>query len=487
MPEYVTAIRADDLLRAPGARPTEGSVTLHLADGAIVDAPDGAPVTTLEVPGIALPAMTNGHDHGKPISPVSFGVRDDALELWLPGTATIPAVSQELAALVYFARSARAGIAASILLHTLKPPEKLLEDAKSICGAAETVGVRVGFGVPLSDRNHLAYGDGGADARILSTCGLHPDEVAIMPSQVPTTTEAVALVDEIAARHQSDLVHVQFGPLAPHWISDELALAVAERSAETGRRIHMHLLETRRQREWADAAHPQGLLVHLDELGLLSERLSVAHGVFLTPQEMDLLAERGVTVSTNPSSNLRLRNGIAPVVAMLRSGLKVALGLDGRAFDDDADYLREVRLLSYLHAGDDLTPALGLDETYRIAIEGGAGAVHGGPGAYGLAPGAPADVVVLRPDLLGDVMAPYQDHASLITTRGTTRDVTHLIVAGRLVVDEGAVVGVDEQAAEAALVDELLSHTDDHLVQRAIIDRLRPVLTDHYERGEHIR
>lgn len=485
MTDPLTSLTADLLLRSPGAAPVEHGSTLPIDAGVVADSPTGAPGASLRTGGLALPAMTNGHDHGKAFSTLCWGIPDGPLELWLPGTATRPRVSQELVSIVYFARSARAGIAASINLHALKPPEQLRDDARWVASAAEQVGVRVGFGVPLHDRNHLAYGDESTEAAILGGCGLHPDQVPIVPSEIPSTAEAIALVDEIAAAHDSDLVTVQFGPLAPQWISDELGLAIAERSAETGRRIHMHVLETRRQREWADATYPQGMIVHLDELGLLSERLSIAHGVNLRPDELELLAERGVTVATNPSSNLRLQNGIAPVVEMVRTGVQVALGLDGSALDDDDDYLRELRLMKLLHSGTGIEPDLNLATAFRIACDGGARAVHGGRGAYGLDAGAPADVVVLRTDFVDDVMEPYRDHASLAAARATNDHVSHLIVGGRVVVDDGKVVGVDEEAALAALTEEFLGKADEHLPHQAMLERLRPALADHYLSGGH--
>ncbi|NJN36902.1 MAG: amidohydrolase family protein [Nitrospiraceae bacterium] len=78
---------------------------------------------------------------------------------------------------------------------------------------------------------------------------------------------------------------------------------------------------------------------HLDRLGLLSPRLTVAHGVHLTEEECTLLAKRQVTVSVNTSSNLRLRSGVAPVSRFRRTGLGFGLGLDGMSFDDS---LRDV-------------------------------------------------------------------------------------------------------------------------------------------------
>ena len=83
----------------------------------------------------------------------------------------------------------------------------------------------------------------------------------------------------------------------------------------------------------------------------LEARLTLAHCACAEPDELEMIAEAGCTIVTNASSNLALRSGIAPVAEMLKRGCKVAMGIDGQAFDEDADALREIRLLWSLHAG----------------------------------------------------------------------------------------------------------------------------------------
>ncbi len=130
--------------------------------------------------------------------------------------------------------------------------------------------------------------------------------------QTMSPKEYIALADEVAAAAAGPMFDVQYGPNGIQWCSDALLEAVAEASQSTGRRVHMHMLETRYQRDWADREHPDGMVKHLDRIGLLSPRLTLAHCVWARPDELELLAERGVTISVNNSSNLHLRSGVAP-------------------------------------------------------------------------------------------------------------------------------------------------------------------------------
>src|SRR4029078_146177 len=113
----------------------------------------------------------------------------------------------------------------------------------------------------------------------------------------------------------------------------------------------MHLLESRVQREYLDHLYPDGVLRSFDSICLLSRRLSVAHGVGLRPDELELLGERGVTISVNSSSNLSIRSGISPVRKMHELRGPFAMGLDGFSVDDDDDAFRQLRLNYLLHKG----------------------------------------------------------------------------------------------------------------------------------------
>jgi cytosine/adenosine deaminase-related metal-dependent hydrolase len=296
----------------------------------------------------------------------------------------------------------------------------------------------------------------------------------------------VALVDEIARAAQSELFTVQYGPVAVQWCSDALLSAIAQRSKQTGRRVHMHLLETRYQREWADRAYPQGIVKYLDGIGLLSQRLSVAHAVWARPDELELLAARGVSISVNNSSNLGLRSGVAPVAAMLKARVPVAIGLDGVGLDDDDDALREVRLAWYLHQGVGFDSALDAGALMHAACDQGRRNITGIDEPAAIEPGRLADILVLDYTRISrDVIAEEAEELPLILARATSRDVKALVVAGRTVVENGRLAGVDLPALEREMLDQLRRGMADFNDWQRTVLRMRAGLARFYATGMH--
>ena len=360
---------------------------------------------------------------------------------------------------------------------------RLVEEAEAVARAARDVGIRVAFAVPILDRNPIVYGDSEPLFRDLS-----PAEANLLNRRARRALppgRAFAAVAEIASFAHATF-DVQYGPVGPQWVSDAALQAIAEASAETGRRIHMHLFETRAQREWADAAYPRGLIRWLDEIGFLSPRLTVAHGVWLNEAECALLAERGVTVSVNTSSNLRLRSGIAPVARFLAHGVRFGMGLDGMAFDDDEDALREMRLLWQNHRGfggeDVLTP----ERLFQAVLIDGRRSILGEDGGGRIVADAPADLAVLdlaamSADVLDGAAAPVD----LLLTRMTKAHLRELIVAGQTVVADGRCVTVDRTALEAELLDRARAGWRRNPPDLAALGRLQGALRRYYACGCH--
>jgi cytosine/adenosine deaminase-related metal-dependent hydrolase len=318
--------------------------------------------------------------------------------------------------------------------------------------------VRAGFAVSMKDRNPLVYGPSDPVLAALPA-DLRPEIEARFIRAPMSPRDYMALVDDVAAAAESPTFNVQYGPNGVQWCSDALLQAIAEASARTGRRVHMHLLETKYQRQWADANYPDGVVRMLDAIGLLSPRLTLAHCVWARPDELALLAERGVTISVNTSSNLHLHSGIAPVAAMRKAGCTVALGIDSKALDDDDDSLRELRLSYLLHAGTgfDLarTPRR---RALQSAVGNGRFSVTNLKDDGSLRAGAPADLLLLDWTALNhDALRDDIDPVDLLFSRATARHVCELIVDGRSIVKQRRTTGIDYPAARQEIVARMRS------------------------------
>jgi 5-methylthioadenosine/S-adenosylhomocysteine deaminase len=452
------------LLAEPGTAPAQHHMRVTWQSGRIdsvtpLAQPAGGPRTLL------LPALANAHDHGRAFRTSTLGAFNQPLESWLPFNGVLPGADPYLVSVASFARSVRRGVAQLMVHYTrVQGGTIYVQEAHAVARAARDVGVRVGFAVALRDRHGLGLCD---DTTVLNA--LRPSiraEVAQRLSVRPVAAEQqIALVEEVAQMVAQDAglaqhMTVQYGPTGVQWCSTPLLEAVARASADHGRPVHMHLLETPYQRQWADHTHPQGIVKFLDQLGLLSPRLTLAHCAHARPDELALLAERGVTIAVNTSSNLALKSGIAPLPEMLRQGCRVAMGLDGSALDEDDDALREMRLAYQLHRGWGFDTTFAPHQLWAFAAQHGrrsvSGASDGGPDAGRIVPGAPADMVLLNWDALDDdALFPDVPPLELLLARGNASYIDTVLVGGRTVVRAGRLTGLDEEALRAELLAQV--------------------------------
>ena len=273
------------------------------------------------------------------------------LESWILRSAIGTPPDPYLAAASAMARSARAGCGA-MMIHYTRPSGKLplVEEAKEIARAAKDVGIRIAFALAVRDQNPLVYGDSEPVLSALSAEDRSTvEQLFVRPAMSPR--DYIKLTETIASEIAGPKVDVQFGPAGVQWCSHALLEAIAESSARTGRRIHMHLLETIYQRAYADQHFPDGVVRYISDIGLLSPRLTLAHGIHARPDELEMIAASGARLVTNFSSNLHLHSGLAPIAAAHRCGCAIAVGVDGLALDEDDDVIREMRLVQLAHGG----------------------------------------------------------------------------------------------------------------------------------------
>ncbi len=275
----------------------------------------------------------------------------------------------------------------------------------------------------------------------------------------PERMRASALESLPMLAEAGPLVSPALAPHAIYTVSESSLRWIAELAAERELPVQIHLSETSEEVQDCLAAHGERPAAYLDRLGLLGPRTLLAHGVWLDPEELELLAARGATVVTNPAANMKLAvGGVFPYPAAREAGVAVGLGTDGAGSNDSLDLLADLKLfaLAQKHAAADPT-AVDAAESWAVATGARAPLLRGlgpgeGPAGTGgaedlLVPGAPADFLLLRanaPELaIGELEADL-----VYAAAGTVVDTT--VVAGRVLMRGGGVPELEEIVARAA-------------------------------------
>jgi 5-methylthioadenosine/S-adenosylhomocysteine deaminase len=238
------------------------------------------------------------------------------------------------------------------------------------------------------------------------------------------------------------IVQAWLGPSGFHSASPELFRRMKALASRRGARFHIHLGESEVGRGRAREQGHVGEVEWADSLGLLDDRTSVAHGVWVNDTEVALLRRSGAQVVYNASSNQVLASGVANIVGMRAAGIPIALGSDGPASNDSLDMIAEMKtavLLQRVHRLDAL--ALAAADVLTMATEGGA-RVLGLADLGRLAPGYLADVVGVR--CAGNPsLTPVYDPVESLVYHGSGRDVVLTLVDGRVVYRDGSFPAVD--------------------------------------------
>lgn len=239
------------------------------------------------------------------------------------------------------------------------------------------------------------------------------------------------------------LISTTLAPHAPYTVSDAPLQALLERAQQQAIPLHMHVHETAFEVEQAVAQSGERPLARLQRLGLLDQAFIAVHMTQLEAAETELLAQQNVNVVHCPESNLKLASGFCPVAELQTAGVNVALGTDGNASNNDLDMLGEMRtaaLLGKAVAQD--ASALPAQEVLRMATINGAKALGLAEVTGSLEVGKAADIVAID---LGQLESqPLYDPVSHLVYCTTREQVTHVWVAGRMLLEARKLLTLDE-------------------------------------------
>lgn len=270
------------------------------------------------------------------------------------------------------------------------------------------------------------------------------------------------------------------GPSAVQRCTDRLLVGSAELSRKRKLPIHIHLAETKPQAVMGQRIYGTSLLRHLDEIGVLDETMSLAHAIWVEPEDIELFAKRSATPVHNPASNLRIGSGFAPVKEYIRAGVKVALGTDGAASNDGQNMFDAVRLAALIHnqAGSDFNHWIPPQQALAMATRNGARAF--GIDAGAIAPGKLADIVLLRRDAAA--FTPLNDVLGQIVFCENGGSVDSVLVDGEVVVEARRLTKVDE-AEVLRLATQARLRLDPSIAREfAAAKTMEPSLTEMYFR-----
>jgi 5-methylthioadenosine/S-adenosylhomocysteine deaminase len=409
---------------------------------------------------ILIPGLVNAHHHIG-LTPLQRGVPDRPLELWYARRPGGRVVSDLYLDTLYSAfEMVESGVTTVQHLVGWLPggAEQMRASAEDTIRAYKAIGMRVSYSFSIIDQNSRAY---IADEDLP---GFVPAEIResfsrLMGPLTHSLEDYFGLFESLHDTYQdSELARIQLAPANLHWCSDEALERVCDYSDRFDVPMHMHLVESAFQKEYARRRTGGTAISHLNELGLLNPRMTVGHSVWANGNDIEMLAESGAHVCHNCSSNFRLRSGMLPLMEYLKRGIPVGIGIDEAGLNDDRDMLQEMRLVLNVHRppGLEESDVPSAAQVFRMATESSAGTTGFDSRIGTLEVGKSADMVLIDWQQLA---FPYLDNATSVIDalvyRGKTRLVDTVLIAGNTVYHDGKFTGVDRDAALQELANLL--------------------------------
>jgi len=381
---------------------------------------------------LLLPGFVNAHTHSSEMWQRG-GIPPVPLELWLAELYDFMPLNPEkiyLSALGTAVETLLSG-GTTVVDHLVLIPGMELETIAAAVQAYKTVGIRAFVGPLIQDQP-------------LSSGLLHQGDFRFGPN-VTTTNEAMALLKTAIAEFHApaDGIFIMAAPTGPQLCSDELFEACAELGDHYDICLHTHLLESKAQKILLQEKYGCSAVEHLKQLNFLGAKTSLAHCVWLTDSDIEIMAATRSTVVHNPLSNLRLGSGIAPILKYRMADVNVSFGCDGSASNDSQDLLETIKIGTILHNVTDLdychwlTPRQAVD----MAALGGATGLGLQAQTGSLEVGKWADLVLY--DLTRLSLLPRTDPLGLLVLGRPTKAVDSVWVKGDRVVANGDVTTIN--------------------------------------------
>jgi 5-methylthioadenosine/S-adenosylhomocysteine deaminase len=419
---------------------------------------------------LIAPGLVNAHAHSQSSTMAGFGDKlSHPAFMWLTQAHTSRRTPDEIRlAVLLTAYGAITSGTTAIIDHF--PGQRFTRaDMDAVLAAWRETGMRVVLGARFFD---------GTFADIFPPVPF-PDDVAARAKDLlkpqPLDELKEILADIIMACAGEPRLSVFPAPSNPERCTEAALVLCAELAERFDTGIHTHLLETRKQADLAQQRFGTTIVQQLAKMGILSDRWSCAHSIWLNETDIALMAEKQVTAVLNPESNARLGTGLANIPALLRAGVPLALGSDGASANDNLVLHEAMRAVAVAHRAQehDRSTWVGAREALRMATTGGARAMRL-MDLGTLAAGQLADITVYRLDK--PWWLPVNDIVCQLVFAETGAGADTVIVDGKIIMDGGAIktFDVDAVAREVKAMAASLRERNDDLF--AIADKVTTML-----------
>jgi 5-methylthioadenosine/S-adenosylhomocysteine deaminase len=256
--------------------------------------------------------------------------------------------------------------------------------------------------------------------------------------------EAMAYVERFVQKWKGhELITPAIAPHAPYTVSEEHLKEAKAFSDRTGAPIVTHVSETKREVDDSIKAKGASPVEYLRRIGFLNDRVIAAHVVWPVGNDIDTLERAGTGVVHNPQSNMKLASGVAPVPRMIKEGVRLGLGTDGAASNNDLSMWEEMDTVAKLHkvfTGD--PKVISAQQAFEMATIGSARALHMEKEIGSIETGKRADLVLVAQDSLNQL--PLYNIYSHLVYATKTSDVQTVIINGRVVMRDRRLLTLDE-------------------------------------------
>jgi cytosine/adenosine deaminase-related metal-dependent hydrolase len=428
---------------------------------------------------LLLPGLVDAHSHGRAISPIQKGVLNDYLENNLLDWAIMPSFDPELTAALGVVRHVRGGCTTLHHMGFDTEGPRALDLCERAIRTYLDGGIRLAFSPGVRNVDKLVL-DSHA---FLAT--LPPDLRAFAEPLVNLDSTAMErdyfdLFDHLYRTFNSEDTRILLSPSWAQAVTESFLARTKEKSDELGKvPIHMHCLQTPIQKAFSLRKYKQTAVAWLDERGLIDDHVVLGHAIWVTDRDIDILAARHASITSHPSCNLGMRNGLAPVYEMVRRGVNVALGLDDKTINDDEDAVMELRMLHKLHrvpSYDLTTPPLDAREVLAMGTLNGARTL-GFAGRLGaLTPGMKADAILVNLDRVLDDpwLTGELDIVEAFLHRAMGEDVATAVIGGRVVMEDRAFTTIDVPALYREIRAAAATIGDEQRRRAEMLQRLKP-------------